>query len=232
MTKEGAQGSASIQIIIAALNEEEGIGPTIAELKEYVDKAKILVVDGKSVDKTTEVAKTLGAEIVIQDGRGKGDAFAKALDHINKDTEYVIITDADFTYPAKYVPEMIQKLEEDPRIGMVCGNRFIEDYNANALHDLFYFGNRVIAFTHNLLNGVNLTDPLTGLRAVRAKILRNWKLKSKGFDMEVELNHRVEREGFGIVEVPIEYRERLGEKKLRVRNGAEILRRILLESTY
>jgi hypothetical protein len=67
---------------------------------------------------------------------------------------------------------------------------------------------------------------------VRAKILRNWKLKSKGFDMEVELNHCVEREGFGIVEVPIEYRERLGEKKLRVRNGAEILRRILLESTY
>jgi dolichol-phosphate mannosyltransferase len=174
----------------------------------------------------------LGAEIDIQDGRGKGDAFAKALDHINKDTDYVIITDADFTYPAKYVPEMIQKLEEDPRIGMVCGNRFIEDYNSNALHDLFYFGNRVIAFTHNLLNGVNLDDPLTGLRAVRAKILRNWKMKSKGFDMEVELNHRVEREGFGIVEVPIEYRERLGEKKLRVRNGAEILRRILLESTY
>ena len=57
-------------------------------------------------------------------------------------------------------------------------------------------------------------------------------MKSKGFDMEVELNHRVEREGFGILEVPIEYRERLGEKKLRVRNGAEILKRILLETTY
>ena len=82
------------------------------------------------------------------------------------------------------------------------------------MHDLFYFGNRVIAFTHNLLNGVNLADPLTGLRVVRAEILRNWKMKSKGFDMEVELNHRVEREGFGIVEVPIQYRERLGVKKL------------------
>jgi dolichol-phosphate mannosyltransferase len=67
---------------------------------------------------------------------------------------------------------------------------------------------------------------------VRAKILRNWKVKSRGFDIEVELNSRVEREGFGIVEVPIKYRERLGEKKLGVKNGAEILRRILLETNY
>jgi hypothetical protein len=64
------------------------------------------------------------------------------------------------------------------------------------------------------------------------EILRNWKVKSKGFDIEVELNHRVKREGFGIVEVPIKYRERLGEKKLRVRHGAEIFGRIMLETTY
>jgi dolichol-phosphate mannosyltransferase len=226
------KGTPSTQVIIAALNEEAGIGPTIAELKSYLPDSKFLVVDGNSTDRTVDVAKLLGAEIVLQDGRGKGDAFAKALEHINKDTEYVIITDADFTYPAKYVPEMMQKLEKDPRVGMVCGNRFIEEYNSTALHDLFYFGNRVLAFTHNFLNGVNLTDPLTGLRVVRAEILRNWKMKSKGFDMEVELNHRVEREGFGIVEIPIEYRARLGEKKLGAWNGAEILMRMILEKIH
>jgi dolichol-phosphate mannosyltransferase len=57
-------------------------------------------------------------------------------------------------------------------------------------------------------------------------------VKSKGFDVEVELNHQVERKGFGIVEVPIKYRERLGEKKLGVRHGVEILRRMVLETTY
>jgi dolichol-phosphate mannosyltransferase len=230
---KGAEpGTPSTQVVIAALNEEEGIGPTISELIKTLKNPRILVVDGRSTDRTVEVAKSMGAAVVFQDGRGKGDAFAKALEHIDRDTDYVIITDADFTYPAKYVPEMIQKLEKNPQIGMVCGNRFIEEYNANALHDLFYFGNRVIAFTHNILNGVDLADPLTGLRAVRAEILRNWKMKSKGFDMEVELNHRVEREGFGIVEVPIEYRERLGEKKLSVWNGAEILKRIMMETMY
>ncbi len=55
-------------------------------------------------------------------------------------------------------------------------------------------------------------------------------MKSKGFDMEVELNHRVEREGFGIVEVPIQYRARLGEKKLGVRHGAEILMRMIVRN--
>jgi len=57
-------------------------------------------------------------------------------------------------------------------------------------------------------------------------------VKSKGFDVEVELNHHVEREGFSIVEIPIKYRERLGEKKLGVKNSVEILRRIILETTY
>ena len=75
---------------------------------------------------------------------------------------------------------------------------------------------------------MQLTDPLTGLRVVRSNILRNWTVKSKGFDIEVELNHQVEREGFGIMEVPIRYRKRLGQKKLGVKNGAEILKRIML----
>ena len=232
MEKKGEHNSVSMQVIIAALNEEEGIGPTIAELKNYLCGAKFLVVDGNSVDKTALVAKSLGAEVIFQDGRGKGDAFAKAVEHIEKDTDYVVITDADFTYPAEYVPQMIRKLEENPDVGMVCGNRFNSDLNLGEKHNLLYFGNRLIAFTHNLLNGVQLVDPLTGLRVVRAGILRDWKVKSKGFDVEVELNHQVEREGFGIVEVPIKYRERLGEKKLGIKHGAEILRRIMLETTY
>ena len=222
----------STQVIIAALNEEEGIGPTISELKQYLGETKLLVVDGNSVDRTVELAQNLGAVVLFQDGAGKGNAFAKAIQHIDSSIDYVIITDADFTYPAKYIPEMIKTLEKNLRVGMVCGNRFTDDLTSQALQDLFYVGNRIIAFTHNLLNGINLADPLTGLRVVRADILRGWKMKSKGFDMEVELNHLVEREGFAIVEVPIQYRPRLGEKKLGILHGAEILKRIILETTY
>ena len=222
----------SADVVIAALNEEEGIGPTLAEISQNISPNQVLVVDGHSHDRTVEIAKDLGAHILFQDGLGKGDAISKAVGYIDSDVDFVVVTDADFTYPAQHIPEMIKILENHPKVGMVCGNRFNSELNLGEKHNILYLGNRLIAFTHNLLNGVQLVDPLTGLRVVRAGILRSWKVKSKGFDVEVELNHQVEREGFGIVEVPIKYRERLGEKKLRVKNGAEILRRIMLETTY
>jgi dolichol-phosphate hexosyltransferase len=232
LAKAEKLGPLSMQVIIAALNEEEGIGLTIGELMDTLGCPRVLVVDGRSTDRTLEIAKNLGAEISLQDGLGKGDAIAKAIEQIDSTVDYVVLTDADYTYPAQYIPEMIKILEKSPKIGMVCGNRFNGYEDMKSLNTVFYLGNRLIAFTHNLLNGITLADPLTGLRVVRASILRNWKVKSKGFDIEVELNHHVEREGFAIVEVPIKYRERLGEKKLGVKNGAEILKRIILETTY
>ena len=223
----------STQVVIAALNEEEGIGLTIADLYAHLRYPRVLVVDGKSIDRTVEVAKSMGADVISQDGTGKGDAIAKALKFLDLTAvDYVVITDADYTYPAEYVPRMIRILEEDPHAGMVCGNRFNSHLDPKALHNMFYLGNRLMCWAHSLLNGVELDDPLTGLRAVRVDILKDWTVKSKSFDVEVELNHQVERKGFGIVEVPIIYRPRLGQKKLKVRHGATILKRIILETTY
>jgi dolichol-phosphate hexosyltransferase len=218
------------EAFIAALNEEEGVGATISELSQNVNLNRILVIDGHSVDRTVEVAKDHGAEIVFQDSTGKGDALSKAVQHMGKNVEYVIITDADFTYPAAYVPEMIRVLQDFPDVGMVCGNRFSEKAEGKAFQGRFLFGNKLLAFAHSLLNGVDLQDPLTGLRVIRADILRNWDIKSKGFDIEVELNHQVGKQGFKTFEVPIEYRERLGEKKLKMKHGITILKRIIYES--
>ena len=224
--------SYSADVIIAALNEEEGVGLTIAEMLRSIRANRFIVVDGHSTDRTVEIAENMGAQVLFQDGNGKGDAIAKAVGYIDPDADYVVITDADFTYPAEHVPEMITILEKNPSVGMVCGNRFNDSAERKALHNLFYIGNRILAFSHNLLNGITLQDPLTGLRVIRAEILRGWKVKSKGFDIEVELNHQVERRGFEIAEVPIRYRIRLGEKKLKAKHGATILKRILVESTY
>ena len=94
----------------------------------------------------------------------------------------------------------------------------------------FYMGNRMLAFIHNMMNGVSLRDPLTGLRVVRWEIMKAWMPRSRGFDIEVELNHFVENKGFSIKEIPIHYRARLGEKKLKLRHGFAILGRIVAES--
>ena len=221
-----------IQVIVAALNEEQGIGLTIAELKDKLDSPSILVVDGHSSDRTIEVAKNLGADTAFQDGVGKGDAISKALKLTNTNAKYVVLTDADFTYPAKHISGMIKILEQDPEVGMVCGNRFTDELDSKALLNRFLLGNKLLAFAHNALNGVTLQDPLTGLRAIRGEILKDWKVKSKGFDIEVELNSLVQKKGYKTVEVPIEYRERLGEKKLKMKHGVTIFKRIMTETIF
>lgn len=221
----------SVLVIIAALNEEEGIGPSLAELRDVLEDPRYLVVDGNSVDRTVQIAKEMGAEVLFQDGSGKGKAIAQAIRHVDSDVvKYVIFIDADFTYPAKCVPEMIQILEENPEVGMVTGNRFNHSFRLSTMKNLFFVGNRFLALAHRLFNGVNLRDPLTGLRVVRWRILKNWKPKSKGFDVEAEMNYLVEKQGYKIVEIPIQYRQRLGEKKLKLRHGFWILRRTLVES--
>ena len=223
--------SQSIVVLIPTLNEEWGLGPTIKEINHYLEKALILVVDGRSTDSTTEVAESLGARVFLQKGLGKGDAIATAIEHLrDAKLKYLVIIDADFTYPAVYFEWMVEILEENPEVGMVCGNRFKAKLQFGDLSNKFRFGNKMLSFVHRLLNGVNMNDPLTGLRVVRWSIVKCWMPKSKGFDIEVELNHFVEKRGFSISEMPIDYRCRIGKKKLGIRHGFTILKRIILDS--
>ena len=226
------QKSSSIIVLLAALNEEQGIGATIEELKYFLDDFKLLVIDGQSEDRTIEIAKKFNSDIIGQLGRGKGDAIAHGIKLADFSGKYAIMIDADFTYPAEFIPQMVKILDERPQVGMVCGCRFNDKYTRRGMKNKFLIGNRILAFTHNLLNGCQLNDPLTGLRVIRWDLLRNWRPKSVGFDIEVELNHFIERQGYDIVEVPIELRRRLGEKKLGILDGLTIFKRIILESTY
>jgi glycosyltransferase involved in cell wall biosynthesis len=223
--------SLTMSIIIATLNEEEGVGPTIDELREVFQLADIVVVDGRSTDKTVAIAKSKGADVLIQQGIGKGEAMFQGLKRIDSKVRYVVFTDADFTYPAEFIPKMIEILEHNPNVGMVLGNRFNGEHNFDkTASNPFYAGNRLLAFAQYVMNGVKLNDPLSGLRVVRTEVLKDWKLKSKGFDVEAELNSYVGQRGYGIAEISIPYRQRLGEKKLKLRHGLEILKRIMSES--
>ncbi len=221
----------SISVVIATLNEEEGIGPTIGEMQKVLNNPYLVVVDGNSVDRTIEIAKNMGADVLLQEGKGKGDAMFQGFRLLGSKVPYVVFTDADYTYPAEYVPKMVEILEQNPKVGMVIGNRFKGEYNhSKSVMNPFYLGNKFLAFAQLVMNGVKLGDPLSGLRVVRSEILDGWKPKSKGFDVEAEMNAIVERRGYRIIEVPIDYRNRMGAKKLKLRHGLGIMKRILAES--
>jgi hypothetical protein len=141
----------------------------------------------------------------------------------------VVLTDADYTYPARYIKEMINILDCNPAVGMVLGDRFNLIYEFESDRNQFYIGNRILGFVQRVFNGVKLNDPYTGLRIIRFNLLKGWKPRSSGFDIEAEINRHIERMGYKIVEVPIQYRKRLGKKKLGFRHGLKILRRIVIE---
>ena len=218
----------NISIIIAAYNEEEGIVPTIHEFKEELKEAQIIVIDGNSSDKTIEISHRLGAKVLIQDGKGKGNAIAKGLANVKKDTCYVILTDADYTYPAKQIKKMINILNSNSDIGMVLGNRFSKIYEKISDRNKFYIGNKILTFIHNFFNKLSLSDPFTGLRVIRYNLLKGWTPKSQGFDIETEINQHIGESNYKIVEVPIVYRKRIGKKKLSSKHGLTILRRIII----
>jgi glycosyltransferase involved in cell wall biosynthesis len=220
-----------VAVVVAALNEERGIGPTIEELQNVLADPHLVVIDGNSVDRTVEVAKNMGADVALQEGVGKGNAIFQGIRQLHPNARYVVFTDADYTYPAEYIPKMVEVLEHYPNVGMVIGDRFNGSQNFDkSSTNIFYIGNRLLAVFQYLLNGVKLNDPLSGLRVVRSELLKGWRPKSKGFDVEAEINALVDRENYDIIEIPIDYRLRLGEKKLKLRHGIEILRRIITES--
>lgn len=224
------QLNSNISVIIATLNEEEGIGPTIDEMQRVLNNPYLVVVDGNSVDRTIEIAKNMGADVLLQEGKGKGDAMFQGYRNISSKVPYIVFTDADYTYPAHYIPQMVEILEQNPKVGMVIGDRFKGQVNTSkSLTNPFYVGNRLLALAQLVMNGVKLDDPLSGLRVVRSEVLDGWRPKSKGFDVEAEMNALVERRGYRIVEVPIDYRSRMGEKKLKLRHGLGIMRRIFAE---
>jgi glycosyltransferase involved in cell wall biosynthesis len=233
----GLNSLVSLTFVIAALNEEAGIGYTLSEIKHVLDDPFFLVVDGNSSDGTAKVAKDHAAEVMIQDGvKGKGAAISQGLEYLGKlgvDTDYIVFIDADYTYPAEYVPSMVEILEKNKSVGMVLGDRFEKGFSLrNAVSDKFYFGNRFLALMQYLLNGVKLNDPLSGLRVVRWNIIEDWKPRSKGFDIEAELNNYVKKMGCRTVEIPIQYRPRLGDKKLKIKHGFTIFKRIMSQSVF
>jgi len=172
----------------------------------------------------------MGADVLLQEGRGKGDAMFQGFRLLGSKYAFVVFTDADYTYPAEYVPKMLEILEQNPKVGMVIGNRFKGELIDKSVTNPFYVGNKLLAFAQRVMNGVNLSDPLSGLRVVRCEALNGWKPKSKGFDVEAELKWIIEQRGYKMVEIPIEYRSRLGEKKLRMRDGWGIMKRIVADS--
>lgn len=208
-----------ISIIIPAYNEETGICATLQEVREVLTgkSAEIIVVDDGSTDKTAELAQGLADKVVKHvTNRGKGAAMRTGFEVAAG--ECIIFLDADGTYPAIFITEIVQKLQEVDAIFTCRTNReYIPLLNR--------FGNWFITRLIKKFSGFVGNDPLSGLYGMRRNVLEAIKLESSTFAIETEIVVKVSGMRFTAAEIPITYRARMGSSKLRpFRDGWRILR--------
>lgn len=219
----------SVTILLPAKNEETGIEATFAALplERLADlgyPVDILVADGRSHDRTREVAQRYGARVVQQLGTGKGRAVRSALDVAHG--EYVVMLDADSTYPAHAIPAFVALL--DGGFDVVMGSRFRGVIDAGAMKRMNRFGNRGLSWLASALYGRRCTDVCTGMWAFRRETIRTLGLTSTHFEIEAELFARACRARLRVAEVPIQYTVREGVTKLgSVGDGLKIGRALV-----
>jgi len=218
-----------VSIILPALNEEETIGKIIDEVPmEDMEgrgyRAEIIVVDNGSSDKTREIAEAKGARVITEPRRGKGRAMRTAFESVSGD--YVFMIDADFTYPATYIPLMLRRLEG--KYDVVLGSRLKGQREEGAMARLNIVGNLLLALLADLLYRTRISDPCTGYWGFRGDVARSLKLDAVGFELEVCMLVEIARKGYRIGEVPIYYRRRPTPTKLRaLRTGFKIGRTLI-----
>lgn len=213
-----------LSVIVPVYNEEAWLARVVPVLMAApcpVEREWIFV-DDQSTDRSLELLKEYSArygfKILVQEvNQGKGAAVVRGFEEATGD--FIMIQDADFEYDPADIPSLLAPLLEG-KADVVYGSRFKK--SALQVHRTYhYFVNRFLTVLSNLLSGVYLTDMETCYKIFRADLLKAMRLRSRRFEIEVELTAYIAKIRAKIYELPISYfpRTQLQGKKINWRDG-------------
>jgi glycosyltransferase involved in cell wall biosynthesis len=200
-----------ITVIIPCLNEEQGIEQVLKRLPEFVDET--IVVDNGSTDRTSEVARTFGAQVIREDVRGYGRSYKTGFASASGDL--IITLDGDHSYPPdaiSYLLEAFLHLNAD----FLNASRFpVQD--PKAMSFMNKLGNLVLSTAMSILYFRWVRDSQSGMWVFRRSILKGMKLTSNGMAFSEEIKIEALKKGtVRFAEISIMYTSRLGETKLNL----------------
>lgn len=198
-------------VLMITMNEEGAVGRQIAEIRKQAGSEIPIVIVDSSSDRTPEIAAGLGASVIRQfPPRGYGRAMLAGQLEAAKMADVIVTMDCDMTYPAERIPEFVSVIEK----GYDCVSGSRTAASAGSMPLINRVGNRAFALLVRILFGNPTTDLTTGMRAFRSSVINaiDW-VPMRFFPAEQGL--RVHQAGFRIAEIPIEYRVRIGEVKMR-----------------
>jgi len=211
-----------VSVIIPTRNEEASIGAVLDQIRAALGGRllEIVIVDTDSQDRTREIARAKGARIVSEPRRGYGRAYKTGF--AAAQGTYIATLDGDLTYPAERVPDFVEALELG-RADFVSGNR-ISHLRGDAMTGMHRIGNQLLNAVFRILFRAKVHDSQSGMWAFRRAILPHLHLVHNGMAFSEEIKIEAIRRGFRFLEVPIDYRVRVGDRKIRsVRDAAHNL---------
>jgi glycosyltransferase involved in cell wall biosynthesis len=213
--------------VVPALNEAANLPHVLERIPAFVDE--VVLVDGHSVDDTVTVARATCPQVrvIVQDGRGKGNALACGFAAARGDI--IVMLDADGSTDPAEIPRFVAALLSGQDFAK--GSRFAPGGDSADITRVRRLGNRALTGLVNRLFATAYTDLCYGYNAFWRHCLPHIPTDCAGFEVETVINIRVARAGLRVAEVAsIEYRRIFGESNLRVsRDGPRVLRTILNE---
>lgn len=227
----GAHGVApvtsTVSLVIPTMNEAQNIAAVLRRVPAVVDE--VVIVDGRSQDRTVEVALAVrpDARVVMETRPGKGAAVRAGFAAATGDL--VVMLDADCSMDPDEIENYLVRLAEGA--DMVKGSRFLSGGGTTDMTLLRKAGNRVLVALVNGLYGASFSELCYGYMAFRRSRLELLDLRSDGFEIETELVVKGLKAGMRIEEVPsFEAPRAFGQSNLNTfRDGWRVLRTLLVE---
>lgn len=206
--------AASVTVVIPTRNEEGLIGEIVDAVRPYGD---VLVIDGHSTDATREVAQAHGARVVLDGGKGKGQAIRQALTETNRDI--VVFIDADGSHEPEDIPALVAPIASGDADLVIAsrGKGGSDELHGTLGQFIRYVGSQLIMLAINYRWNVRLSDSQNGFRAIRRDVGLALDLKSNLTTIEQEMLMRALKRGYRVTEVGShEYERRWGTSKVVV----------------
>lgn len=194
----------NVIVAIPCYNEEVAIGSVIIRSLKYANK--VLVIDDGSEDKTGEIAKLAGAEVIThKTNMGKGAGIKDAFNYI-KDTgaDVLVVIDGDGQHNPDEIPALVDPILNG-EADIVNGSRFLEN-NGNNVPGYRRIGQEILTAATNTGTRLNITDTQNGFRAFSKKTFGIFSFRQNGMAIESEMLIDAAQAGARIKEVPINVR--------------------------
>ena len=202
-----------VKVIIPAYNEENAIAKVIQDIPPIVDQ--IIVVNNNSTDNTYNGAKAAGATVINELKRGYGYACLSGMNYISSQEtkpDIIVFLDGDYSdYPQQLSQLIAPIIEKD--IDLVVGARVKALREKGAMTYPQKFGNWLATFLMKLFFGARFTD-LGPFRAIKYHKLLALHMEDKTYGWTVEMQLKAVKQKYSYVEVPMNYRNRIGVSKV------------------